>query len=219
MISRRRWMSSSVIWGSMVVNAIPYVRRILQHNDDYDPVARREYYLRTRELKGRQSGGSETISGGIGKAASTIAKGSTSQPTVSSPPKVNVAAQVTEQRVNELKGRMEKLKAKLNELLKEAEEKEAKKAEKAEKKESEGTSEKKESSEKQTSEEKRKARERSKDWYEENKELKGESEKKEKKPDLETQIKEVRQKIEETRVKLEEAIASARAKVNSNSTT
>lgn len=81
----------------------------LQHDDDYDPVKAHEYYMRTRELKGRPSGssGGPTLTRGSASSSSPSmsfgrkVRSNQLQPNVSDPSKV----------VAEANARLEKLQA------------------------------------------------------------------------------------------------------------
>jgi hypothetical protein len=105
---------------------------LLRHGADiisheYDPVKAREYYLRTRELKGRRKGAGPTTSGLRSRSAQTTAGnrqriaipgGQLKRPANALTPQQRKAA--IEARVKALKGRLEKLKAALAELVKQA---------------------------------------------------------------------------------------------------
>lgn len=105
---------------------------LLRHADDvisheYDPVKAREYYLRTRELKGRRPGkqdptstartGQRTATAG-GRQRIAVPGGQLKRPANAMTPQQRKAA--IEARVTALKGRLARLKVALAELVKQA---------------------------------------------------------------------------------------------------
>jgi DNA mismatch repair ATPase MutS len=85
----------------------------LAHVDaPYDPAKRREYYLKTRQLKGRAGGQAFDIS-------STRTKNSSSLPPVKKP-KVNSKQAEFQAKIDALNARLDKLKKVLAELVKQA---------------------------------------------------------------------------------------------------
>ncbi len=123
----------------------------------YDPIKRREYYLRTRKLKGR-------------KAA---VKTSKSRPKAKPKPPTKTRAQRQAERrrkleaeVNALKARLEKLRTVLAEMTKKAK---ARSGIKPTTNTSKQTNAKKSTPAKQTAAQKAKAAKRSKEYYEKNK--------------------------------------------------
>src|SRR5688572_1261221 len=106
---------------------------ILRHANDviyheYDPVAAREYYLRTRELKGRKPGQMSTTSNRqtsgptqttAGRKTPAIPGGQLKKPPVKALTPQQRRA-VIERRVKALKSRLDELKAALAELVKQA---------------------------------------------------------------------------------------------------
>jgi hypothetical protein len=81
---------------------------------EYDPAKAREYYLRTRELKGRAVA--------AGKAASKASKSITVKPTVKAKTSSDSdrLKKIAEQRVAALKTRLDKLEKLISELVKQA---------------------------------------------------------------------------------------------------
>lgn len=155
---------------------------ILAHAGEYDPRKRREYYLRTRQLKGRPTG--------------------TATPTNNpawAGPSSNAARlkQARAKRVADLKARLERLEAVLDALMKEVKAKREGS--------SKGTSPTKSSSStssggsdrKLTAKQKREAAERSRKYREENKEPKSETAEQ-----IEAKIAEVRKKIAEMKAQI-----------------
>lgn len=184
---------------------------VVRHNDDYDPEKRREYYLRTRELKGRDPAQQNP------ENRSKSSGSSTPPPAPKQTPKAIPLP--TQKRVDNLKGSLAVLKEKLQSLLDKAKKDQEKKKEK-----SEGTSEKSEGSSKKSNssegskrelseDQKVKARKRSKDWYEENKELVGDTDVTEK-SDIDDQVAVIRKRITETKNELQSIIDNARSKLN-----
>lgn len=155
----------------------------------YDPVKAREYYLRTRQLKGRQtSEGDEPTKG----RSSSVAR-------YSSPRKKSAAEKTPAQRqkdievrVGQLKDRLAKLRKVLTDLTKQV---------KSNSEDSPQPS-KASSDRKLTGSQKAEARKRSKEYYEKNK--KDDPASNDTKA-LEEKIQDVMSKIEEARIKLKES--------------
>lgn len=157
----------------------------LLHGRYYDPVKAREYYLRTRELKGRRKGRTQDVtsprSGSSSPTTPSRPKGSTAQPTTWKSHREQVAA---------LEARLERLKDVLAKLVEEAKARsgiETKtKSDKSDKSESSSKGGGSKKGEKRTAAEKRKDAERQKEYREKQK------------PELEQlreQIKDVQEKI------------------------
>jgi DNA repair exonuclease SbcCD ATPase subunit len=94
---------------------------ILSHaDDDYDPVKAREYYLRTRKLKGRRHGRAEPVLKGRMRGTSSVSLRHPRQPK----PKQTAEKRrkAVEAKVAKLKQRLERLKEVLTKLVKEAQE-------------------------------------------------------------------------------------------------
>ena len=104
---------------------------------EYDPQKRREYYLRTRELKGRPAG--SPSSGGSGRPVATFSRPVQRQGVVT----VNDAharQQAIGAKLTKLRDRLGKLQARLEEIHKKAQEKDKEKASGDKKKSSSGDS-------------------------------------------------------------------------------
>lgn len=170
---------------------------ILLHDDlihEYDPVKAREYYLRTRKLKGRKKG---TVDQPSGKnSGSTKPKASVKKPVVKKTAKQKRAE--TEAQVAALKQRLEKLKEVLAKLVKEAKARSGVKDENPKDKADRNAKEK--SRKPLTAAQKRAQAERSKKAYEKEKQS----------PDQE--LKELQEKIKDIRAKIKAAIAAAEKK-------
>jgi len=121
----------------------------------YDPAKRREYYLRTRKLKGRKPGARQDLRGRV-----------TAKPRLNRAQRQAKRTRELEAKVNALKARLEKLRAVLAQLTKEAQARSGHKSNKATPKKT--TSDKKSSAPKQTASQKAKAAKRSKEYYEKN---------------------------------------------------
>jgi hypothetical protein len=95
----------------------------LIHDADYDPQQRREYYLRTRELKGRKKIGIGRPSAPTVRDRERATLPFTTQPAkrpeLKPKPKTSKTAEI-EARVAELKARLEQLREVLRQLVKEA---------------------------------------------------------------------------------------------------
>jgi hypothetical protein len=89
----------------------------LLHGEKYDAAKAREYYLRTRKLKGRQAGQQEPS----GKPRSPAAKPTSGQRKGAAPSKSAAKRRAeTKAKVTQLKARLAQLKSKLAELVKAA---------------------------------------------------------------------------------------------------
>lgn len=168
----------------------------------YDPVKAREYYLRTRELKGRTKGQQtppETRDGQASDGKATL-PGAPSNALARKQRKAAIEA-----RVNELKTRLEKLQSILDELVEQAKKRSGVEETKDTDKKEKDTVSKKDDKP-QTSAEKRDAKER----YEKEKAKNPTLGKEEK--SLQEDIKEVREKIEKAREDLRAVIKRAREK-------
>jgi hypothetical protein len=186
---------------------------ILEHaKTPYDPVKRREYYLKTRELKGRTPGAAVTPTG-LRPAPGTrpAAKRVTTRTVALKKPPVTIMEQRRKQRRKEINARvkamnvrLDKLRTVLRQLVEEAQRRsgvDVKKDTPAKKAEPAG------STKKLTAAEKREAAKRSKESYEKNKE-KTPLSKQEKQ--LQREIKEVKRKIEQARKDLKASVARAK---------
>lgn len=183
---------------------------IIKHaRTPYDPVKRREYYLRTRQLKGRQRGSSDTH-GRSGRAQARIpsSKGKSQ--------KQLEREREADKRIRELKARLDKLREVLKKLVRQAiirsgvdpgkllpVEKTTRSEPKSQKRDTKPA-------EKKTVTEKRKAAERSREYYEENK-PKGSQAKREK--ELKKEIKKAEERIEQVRGNLKASVDRARQQV------
>ena len=159
----------------------------LFHIREYDPVARREYYLKTRKLKGRSVGSSRTA-----VARHPAPKTAPVVKTVPVAPKKTPSQrrQETEARVAALQTRLDTLRKVLAELVAQAKMRSGVEDAKA------TTTPQKQQP--QTAQERAKAAERSQDFYEKNKEqILSDKEK-----TLQGQIQRVEQKIREMRAEL-----------------
>jgi hypothetical protein len=161
----------------------------LFHIREYDPAARREYYLKTRKLKGRRVGAGKTA---IARHPSTVP---VKRPVLSTPKKTSdERRKETEARVAALQERLAKLKKVLAELVAQAKARSG----------VEPTQAPKPVPANATPKQKADAAKASKDYYEKNKdEILSEQAKA-----LETQIKSVEDKIQQMRSQL--AIVRAR---------
>jgi len=90
---------------------LDHVKEVVHYVEGYNPAKAREYYLRTRQLKGRQPGAAPatTSKAPAAKAPTKIVK--------KQPPKQSTS---TKARVAEMKVRLEKLRKVLRELVKQA---------------------------------------------------------------------------------------------------
>lgn len=158
----------------------------------YDPVKAREYYLRTRKLKGRKKGSEDNK--GDKNSGSVKPSGTKKSPVVKKRAKQKRAE--TEAKVAALKKRLERLKEVLSELVKEAKARSGVKDEspKAKADQNEETKARKPL----TSAQKKAQAERAKKAYE-----------KEKKQSPDQELKELQEKIKDIRAKIKAAIADA----------
>lgn len=164
---------------------------LLHARSSYDPVKAREYYLRTRKLKGRRKGGSDDS---IGR-----------RPAGSSPPgkkTSNRAALVAEREA--LENRLERLKEVLREAVEAAKRRSGVEPTEAKTKKS---SDKETKEKPKTAAEKRKEAKEAKERYE-----------KEKKPGLPQELEALRDKIADIRDQIKEALEDARRKSRPRST-
>lgn len=93
------------------------VEDVIQHAA-YDPVARRQRYLKNRQLKGRQPGQAPPSKAGVGSRVVDVnSLNSASHPSVSINRTQAAAAASNARQVSAIKGRLNDLKAHLNELL------------------------------------------------------------------------------------------------------
>ena len=191
-----------------------FIEDFLKHEEPYNSQAAHEYYLRNRELKGRQPAAPDEVSRYRSPA---VTKGATAKPKGKVVPvkgkakgvsgakaitKVRQAA--VNGRVASLQKRLAELETLLSELLSEAGKKAAKDASKSD----------------QTAKQKDAAAKSSKEYAEKNKEEIAEKakEKREADPDANLNIEEVRAKIAKIKDQLKTAIGDARKK-SSNSKT
>lgn len=171
---------------------------ILEHV--YDPVKRRQYYLRTRELKGRRNGGTDASSSRVGRPKSVGVREGESG--IADPQSDRTRAEV-KARVNALKNRLEKLKTLLDELVEQAKKRSGVETKKeTPKKESLSIKDTKPA----TAKEKREAKERYEKEQAKNPSLKKEE------AQLQAEIAEIREKITKVRDDLKAAVKNARRK-------
>lgn len=169
---------------------------LLHAEQPYDPQKAREYYLRTRKLKGRKKGSEELPSGDTKKRAlSLVGKVQKAAPKQSGEARrAEIAAEVTR-----LRGRLETLKKALAALVDDAKGRSGAKKDTKDKpgaKDSKGGSK---GESKLSPQEKRKAAERSKKWREKHKD---------KTP--EQQVVALKEQIKDIRAKIKAAIAKAK---------
>lgn len=160
---------------------------------EYDPVKRKEYYERTKKLKGRKGGSSED-----GGRTTTSAPGKTPTPTKNDIPAKTAARQA---RIKAIQERLAHLKDVLADLVEQAKVRSGGEAESDKKKPAEATK-----AEPKTRQEKQKAAEAAR---ESRKKENPQSESKDE-ASLRAQVAEVEQKIADVRAKLKAAIAQAR---------
>jgi len=185
----------------------------LSHADDYDPVKRREYYLKNRQLKGRQPSANDNNE--ITKRPSNESPAQEKKPASNEDEERKARAEKLRNeasaRVKELQQKLKRLKQVLKELVDQAkklsgddetnEEEEAlKKAEKAA-----------EDAKPLTAKEKREAADRAKKAYQEQKK-KGPVTQDQKTQQLQSQIKSAEKRIAAARGKLEAIVEDARRK-------
>jgi len=90
-----------------------HVDDVVHYVEGYNPAKAREYYLRTRQLKGRQAGSKDTPVGRPAAKTPVVAPKKTAL-------KPAPTSKQVEARVAEMKGRLEKLRKVLRELVKQA---------------------------------------------------------------------------------------------------
>ena len=164
---------------------------LLMHGETpYDPAKAHEYYLRTRELKGRQKGAEQETSGRSGGKVIPLSS--------KAPPKKKTALK-SEARAAELQKRLTRLRKVLAELVKQAK---GRSGVSSKDKKDSGGSGKSGGASKLSATEKREAAKRSKEYYKKHK-------------DDAPDVKELKAKIEEVKKKIKEMraeLAAARAK-------
>ena len=181
------------------------IDEVLEHAKVYDPVKARDYYLRTRKLKGRNAGRSDqAIKRKLGIDPSSEVEDTRSlkkRRADVKPPSAKARAERVHAEVEALKGRLVKLQAALKQLVANAESKGS--SEKKSDTTTKESSDKSEPKEKLSATEKKKAAERSKDWRKENPT----------KPEpKEKSVEELRAQIAEIKKKLQAAVEEARSK-------
>lgn len=193
------------------MNAADYIQHFIAHAE-YDPSARRERYLRERELKGRMKGVGVKKVGGRPAANESPPKGGGGPKNVAPPSNLVEVAKV---RQAALQVRLERLQTALQKLVAEAASDSKSSSSDTSSNE---TSEKGAPKEKASAKEKREARAR----YEKNKDPKSTSSEpteSEKAAARQEKIQEIREKIQEIRAKLKEAAAKAAATRDTKSDT
>lgn len=177
----------------------------IYHARVYDPVKAREYYLRTRKLKGRKQGSSPQI--GSARTRMTPVNGAAARNAQKA--RNEKRRKAAEARVEELKGRLERLRTLLDSLVREAQARAG-----VEKKDPRSPAQK-QAAEKGKSplsaKEKRDAAKRAKESYEKNKKPSPNQEAE----NLEASIEQVREKIRQIRAELKTAAQKSRAQYNS----
>ena len=170
----------------------------------YDPQKAREYYLRTRELKGRQAGSKDTSAGSRPAPKVNLMSTPTGAKTSSAPKPKSSALEkrkATEKRIEEMKGRLEKLRKLLRELVKQAQARSGADPKDSKTKAAAG-------SHKLTAKERKEAAKRQEEYRKKNPEKKETLTEQEKR--LAKQIEDVNAKIADARNDLKSAIAKAR---------
>jgi hypothetical protein len=188
----------------------------LLHVAEYDPVKAHEYYMRKRKLVGRKVGIADDLHGGVSRRSSGSAK--TGRRHNSDAKTADNRKKAADARVNALKGRLEKLKAVLATLVKQAKarsgvEDKSKAHPDSAKKTSEpkgGTKGSDSAKESLTAKQKSDAAKRSKEYYDKNKKASGSD--KQKVDDLNAEIKAVQEQIKKARSELKTALQKAREK-------
>lgn len=162
---------------------------LLHYSQGYDPVKARQYYLRTRQLKGRSPGQRDRVATGVVRSTPSKGKKKSSR-------REEIQAQKAA-----LEKRLDRLRDVLAELVEAAKTRSGvdTKSDKSEKKSSEKEPQKKR---KLTAKEKREAAERSKEHREKN----------EKKQPPSKEIKELQAQIKDIRKQIKEALEDARKK-------
>lgn len=176
----------------------------LQH--EYDPAKAREYYLRTRELKGRQPGIGPEPTSNRGPAAirPTVVR----KPVAKRPSTAAKQRAATKARIASLKVKLEKLRGLLKKLQDEANKRSGVDPKANDKKSGAATGSK--SNNKLTAAQRRDAAKRSKENYEKNKEKKTTLTSEEKA--LQEKVKDVEQKIIKAKKDLKDKVEAARRK-------
>lgn len=175
----------------------------LIHGEAYDPQKAREYYLRTRKLKGRKKGSGDPEPSGRNSAGSKASTSRTRKPKKTSAQKRKEA----EAQVAALEKRLERLKDVLAELVKKAKARSGVEDSKSSSPKDRAKQNADEKARKPlTAKQKREAAERSKKNYEENK----------KTPNQE--IKELQAKIKAIRAQIKAAIAASKKQSSKSQT-
>lgn len=167
---------------------------------EYDPVKAHQYYLRTRQLKGRKTGSNNPTPTTVSKVATGRSGSVTVTNKMRVEPKQDVNT-ITEKRVAALKVRLEQLKEELERLVKEAKARSGVKSE-PNKEPKETTSASSKPAKPKTASQKEEAARKAREYYDETHPEQA----------LERQIKEVKEKIWKARQKLKDAVDSARTK-------
>jgi len=176
---------------------------------EYDPEYARQYYLRTRQLKGRKRGLADL-------PASRAASGKGSLPTSSK--QDSPVQSITKERTEQLKARLEKLKVLLKQLLEEAHKQSGMEPPKKEDSPKDPNSSGSSGPAKPKTQAQKRAAKEALDKYK--KEHKNDQPKEVKKTDeqLSNEIEQVRAKIKEIRQKIAESVAKAKEQAKSIST-
>lgn len=163
---------------------------------EYDPNKRREYYLKTRELKGRTPGSGESSGGGSSSSSAPAAKPKA--------PSKEEAALITKKKIEQMKARLKKLRETIKNLVAEAK-KWSGTPVKPDAKTAKGAPEVK-----LTAKQKADAAKRSKENYEKNKKTTGSDEVK----DLQAQIDKAVERIKKLKKDLDSSTKSQKPKAN-----
>jgi len=184
-----------------------FINSLMHLEAGYDPAKRREYYLRTRELKGRQPGAQTLVpnrNGGVVGPSKSAPPASKKAAPKKAPPKKDSAAakrSANQAKVDALKARLEKLRKVLKDLVDKAQVRAGlpTDAEQASKQKADSKKEPaKKPAKELTAKQKADARKRSAEWYAKNKTKKVSEITK----DLQSQIDDVNAKIKAMRAKL-----------------
>ena len=192
----------------MTFDVEAFIGNYLSHAGDYDPAKARDYYLRTRKLKGRKKG-SVDVPSGDRPSSSAGGPGPRGRPTASV---LNVSQKnqaAAAERVANITARLTKLQGVLSKLLEDAGSSSSTSKEQSKSEDSKKSTEKKTDEKPLTAKEKADARDRAAKSYEKNKESSKEasgmtSEERDKK------VAQVRAQIADIRAKLKKAIEDAR---------
>lgn len=179
----------------------------------YDPVKAREYYLRTRELKGRQSG-TAIPAGQKPRSSAVIDTRSANNSRESQSARNKRRREAAERRVAELKAKLERLETLLDTLVKQAKARSGVEPTRESKSPAQKQSAAKGKSP-QTAKEKRDAAKRAKESYEKNKKLSPNKEAE----NLEADIEAVREKIRKIRADLKATVKKSRTQSTKSKTT